>query len=659
MNSKPWILRKVIGALFCAGSVALVGCNSNQPPAAAPAGTASAPAPAASAGTAQAAPYMPPTADQLYQMVAPIALFPDKLVAQVLAGSTYPEQIAAADNEVAQNPSLTGASLQTAIAQQPWDASVKGLTAFPSVLDQMAKNVEWTTALGEAYVNDPTDVMNAIQVMRQRASKSGNLRSSAQQHVVTTTQSATTSYADAGYNDGSYPVYSGPAVVDAPEQVIEIEPAQDNTVYVPQYDSQVVYGDEVPDYPGYAYERPREYSGGDVATVGAVTFGVGILVGALLEQHHDRDRGRQDYGWHSWGMNWGGRDDNRGGRGDYRDRPAVIHNDTAYVSRSNTVVNRYVTNNNSNNVRDSHNVQNSGNPSRIGNHPAPAPAPTPASGPGNNPRAPAPRAMVNTPHFGPTATQRGAPNPERPHGLAGAPGNPPPHAVVTPPPHGPMTMPHFDKNPQRRAPIVQGPRAAPHVRNTLAPAPGAVHAVPNAPRAPNNLAPRPGVVGMPHTMPHTAPNNLAPRTGVVNMPHVAQHIAPGHPPAVVPNHALPGPSAPLQRQPHAPAIQPATQHAQRIQPHVNVMPAPRPVQQQAPRQQPAARPVQPPRPQPVARPVQQPHMPQQPHPMQPPRQMPQAARPVQPARQAQQAPHPAPPAHLDDKKKKDDKHDHR
>lgn len=354
VNRQPWI-RKTAGTLLCASVVAMVGCNSNQP---------SSPAqPAASSSTAApaATPYTSPSADQLYQLVAPIALFPDKLIAQVLAGSTYPDQIARADNVLVQNPNLKGADLQTAIAQQPWDPSVKGLTAFPSVLDQMARNIDWTTALGEAYVNDPTDVMNAIQVMRRRATQHGSLRSSAQMRVVT--QAEPVQPVDNVSGDNSYPVYNGPAVVPAPEQIIEIQPAQPDTVYVPQYDAQTVYGEELPSYPGYVYERPREYSTGQMVTVGAVSFGVGILVGALLEHHHDE--ARSNYGWQSWGMNWGarGRDGERGGHyGDWQ-RPAVIHNNNTYISRSTTVVNHYVTNNinNSRNVIYNHSNVNSNN----------------------------------------------------------------------------------------------------------------------------------------------------------------------------------------------------------------------------------------------------------------------------------------------------------
>jgi Protein of unknown function (DUF3300) len=102
--------------------------------------------------------YATPTPDQLYQMVAPIALFPDNLVAQVLAASTFPDQVSAAYQWLQQNPSLKGQQLMQAVDQQPWDVSVKGLTQFPDVLQQMSSNLSWTSALGDAYFNIPQSV---------------------------------------------------------------------------------------------------------------------------------------------------------------------------------------------------------------------------------------------------------------------------------------------------------------------------------------------------------------------------------------------------------------------------------------------------------------------------------------------------------------------
>src|SRR6266699_5235328 len=108
------------------------------------------------------------TPQELQQLVAPIALYPDELVAEILAASTYPTQIVEADRWLQQNSSLKGAQLASEVDKQSWDPSVKALTQFPSVLANMAKNLSWTSSLGDAYVNQQQDVMNAVQVTRQR-----------------------------------------------------------------------------------------------------------------------------------------------------------------------------------------------------------------------------------------------------------------------------------------------------------------------------------------------------------------------------------------------------------------------------------------------------------------------------------------------------------
>ena len=292
----------------------LAGCNK---PAGAPAQTG-----AVAATPPQPAPYTPPTADQLAQMVAPIALFPDKLVGQVLAGATYPEQIAAANEWLGQHPSLKGAALQTAETDQPWDVSVKSLTAFPTVLGQMANNLQWTTALGTAYVNDPMDVMNAIQLLRSRARQSGNLKTSQQLRVSTLVRPSEPAYVT---RRASYP-----AVIAPPPQTIVIEPAAPDIVYVPHYNPTVVYGAPVPVYPGWVEQRPA-YSTETLVTAGALSFGIGILVGAAVSQHYDP-------GWSAWGVNWGGPAPYPGYGGGWR-RPAVVYNNATYVSKSVTVVN--------------------------------------------------------------------------------------------------------------------------------------------------------------------------------------------------------------------------------------------------------------------------------------------------------------------------------
>ncbi|WP_211461277.1 DUF3300 domain-containing protein [Collimonas silvisoli] len=306
---------------------------------------------------AQATPlYVPPTADQLYQLVGPIALFPDKLVAQVLAASSYPDQVTAANNWLAQNKNLKGSQLQDAANLQPWDVSVKGLTQFPGVLDQMARNIPWTSALGDAYVNDPTDVMNAIQVMRQRAANSGNLKNTRQQRIAVrprAQQAPTYSYAPPLDEP---PVYAGPEVIPAPPETIVIEPAEPDVVYVPAYNPGVVYGEPLPVYPSYSYEPPvLYYPPADIVTAGVVTFGLGVVVGAVIDHH--------DWGWNSWDVHWGG--------GNWHDhewhRPAVVYNNNTYVSRSTTIVNR-ITNNYNLNSNNNNSNNNSNNNAVINNN---------------------------------------------------------------------------------------------------------------------------------------------------------------------------------------------------------------------------------------------------------------------------------------------------
>src|SRR5277367_5621540 len=161
-------------------SVVLDGCNKK---------TEQAPA---SQGQAPATTYAAPTPDQLYQLVAPIALFPDNLLAQVLAASTFPDQVTAAWNYLQQNQGLKGPQLIQSVDGQSWDNSVKGLTQFPDVLQQMSGSLSWTSSLGDAYFNSPQNVMNAVQVMRQRAYQAGNLKNTPQQNVQVENQPAGT-----------------------------------------------------------------------------------------------------------------------------------------------------------------------------------------------------------------------------------------------------------------------------------------------------------------------------------------------------------------------------------------------------------------------------------------------------------------------------------
>src|SRR6202451_2001106 len=175
----------------------------------------------APAPDAQAPTYTQQTAEQVQQLVAPIALYPDSLVAQILAASTFPDEVVEADRWVQAHPDLKGQALGDAVNQQPWDPSVKALTAFPMVLGNMDKNLSWTSSLGDAYYNQQGDVMDAVQVMRRRAQAAGGLKTTPQQNVTA---------------DGS---------------TIDIEPANPEIVYVPAYNPWLVYGDPIVAWPGW------------------------------------------------------------------------------------------------------------------------------------------------------------------------------------------------------------------------------------------------------------------------------------------------------------------------------------------------------------------------------------------------------------------------
>src|SRR3984893_10977868 len=218
--------------------------------------------PQSQSGEQSSASPVKPSPEELQQLVAPIALYPDALVAQILAAATYPTQIVEADRWMQRHSNLKGQELAKEVDKQDWDPSVKALAHFPSVLENMDKNLSWTSALGEAYVNDPQDVTDAVQVMRQEAQKAGHLNSTEQERV--TTQG----------------------------QTIIIEPADPQVVYVPAYDPWLVYGGPIVAYPGW-YPVPGIFWGG----VG-LSFGVGFGIGYF---------GGFGWGWGHWGYDWHGR----------------------------------------------------------------------------------------------------------------------------------------------------------------------------------------------------------------------------------------------------------------------------------------------------------------------------------------------------------------
>ena len=190
--------------------------------------------------------------EEIEQLVAPIALYPDALVAQILMASTYPLEIVSAARWSKANPKVTGKTLEDAMQKQTWDPSVKSLAAFPGVLAMMNDKLDMTQKLGDAFLGQQKDVMDAVQRLRAKAYAAGNLKSGKEQKVTTEQQGTTT--------------------------IIVIEPAQPQVVYVPTYNPMVVYGPwPYPAYPPYYYYPPG-YAAGTTFFV----FTAGIIVGSAM-----------------------------------------------------------------------------------------------------------------------------------------------------------------------------------------------------------------------------------------------------------------------------------------------------------------------------------------------------------------------------------------
>ena len=216
----------------------------------------------------QQAPAPPPqqtqySPEQLYNLVAPVALYPDPLLGQVLAASTYPLDIMEAQQWMQQHPELRGAQLTNAARQQSWDPSVQALVAFPDAMALLTRDIQWTTDLGNAFLAQQSDVMNAIQVMRDRAQQNGRLQSTPQETVT------------------NQPVEGGPPV-------IQIQPTDPQVVYVPQYNPVYVWGP-----PAWGAYPPLWYPG-----VGfGIGFGPAIFLGSLFA-------GFLGFGGWGWGLGW-------------------------------------------------------------------------------------------------------------------------------------------------------------------------------------------------------------------------------------------------------------------------------------------------------------------------------------------------------------------
>jgi hypothetical protein len=227
----------------------------------------------------------PQTAAQLDALVAPIALYPDALVAQVLAASVYPEQIAYADDWLAQNTNANQKKLADEVNDQPWDPSVKALTQFTSVLHNMARNLAWTSSLGQAFTNQQADVMAAVQTMRAKAHAAGNLKSSSQITIVQ----------------------------DTPSTIV-IKPANPQIIYVPEYSPALVYGTP---YVVPSYTPPV------VVVTPSVFWSPGIVIGGGW------GAGWGGFGWGfgAWNCSWGGGN--------------IIYNNNVYINRTTNTFNGY------------------------------------------------------------------------------------------------------------------------------------------------------------------------------------------------------------------------------------------------------------------------------------------------------------------------------
>lgn len=207
----------------------------------------------------------PLTPQQLEDLVAPIALYPDPLLGQVLAASTYPLEIVDAEQWLQQRRGMPAAQLVEAAKQQSWDPSVQALVAFPDVLDILGHDVRWTTDLGNAFLGQQADVMRAVQALRARAQQSGALRSTPQQAVSTQ------------YQDG--------------QSAVQIQPADPQVVYVPVYQPYVVWGPPAYGaYPSLWYPPTWGFGAG-------IGFSPGVFLGSLFT-------GLLNFGPWGWGLNW-------------------------------------------------------------------------------------------------------------------------------------------------------------------------------------------------------------------------------------------------------------------------------------------------------------------------------------------------------------------
>jgi hypothetical protein len=223
--------------------------------------------------------------EQLDSLVAPIALYPDPLLAQTLAASTYPLEIIQLQQWLGKNQGVKDKALVDAVQKQDWDPSIQAMAQFPDLVKQLAENIKWTTDLGNAFLAQQNDVMDSVQRMRVKAKDNGNLKSTEQQKVET-------------------------QVIES-KSVVVIQPASPEVIYVPSYNPTVVYGAPAYPYPPIAYPPPGYYAAGM-----ALSFGVGMAMGAAWG------------GCCGWNTGWGGGNNN-----------VVVNRNNNFVNNSNRNLN--------------------------------------------------------------------------------------------------------------------------------------------------------------------------------------------------------------------------------------------------------------------------------------------------------------------------------
>jgi len=249
-----------------------------------------APAPPAAAQPLEQPSASPFTPEELNQILAPIALYPDELIAQILTAATYPLEIVLAARWVAdpKNAALKGDALVKALEGQTWDASVKSLVPFPSVLKMMSDKLDWTQKLGDAFLSQEADCLAAVQSLRRKAAAAGTLKSTPQQSVTVAPRAAVAAPGLQGPPAGE-PITMAPVTED---QTISIAPADPQVVYVPSYDPATAYGSwPYPSYPPYAFPPPVGY-GVAAGMATGLAFGAGVAIAGSL------------WGWGS--PNWSG-----------------------------------------------------------------------------------------------------------------------------------------------------------------------------------------------------------------------------------------------------------------------------------------------------------------------------------------------------------------